>query len=883
MGFLFLFLSQAFSADHSKYRTCEQSRFCSRDRFASEQNWNLNPKSIKFSGNNFDAQINDVVYNTVLDLKIRFLACGAARLRIEPNNKESFPRFDASSEPTIVHPSELSSTIKYTQTQNSTHVVLTSDFQSLEIQFAPFVVHVINKNGQRRLTINADNTAVFETSRDKEKYPELFESHNWGGHTDQFPNGPTSVALDIDFISPKTRLSALPSHTLPLSLQNTISDDSNPITDPIRLFTTDINSYEVNSVMAMYGAIPFIFAHSLDGNDGVFWCNPSETWVDISSIKGEGKRARLMSEGGYIDLFISSGQPSDITNTFTQITGRPQLLPYFGLAFHQCRWGYLTADEVREVDEKLDAIHLPHDVLWLDLDHTDNRKYFTFHSTNFKDPHKLLDHLDKNRRQLVVLNDPHLRAEDSYNIYSEAKNKKYLIRNADGNGEFVGNCWPGRSVWPDFLMPEVREWWASNFQYNKFTTSKPNLHIWNDMNEIAVFDSVDLTAPKDLKHVGDLEEREVHNIYGLLMVSATFTGMVRRNKDMNQRPFILTRSYFAGTQRYAAIWTGDNTGNWEHLSNSLQMVLSNGISGQVYVGADIGGFFENPDEKLLSRWYQVGAWTYSFFRTHCHHLSNYREIYNLHDDYFNVAHEAVLDRYKLLPFWYTLARQSNLTGSPIVRPLWWLFGNQEKFLDTDDKVMIGDALLVAPFLKEEDADLIVDLPAGPRWYCYKTLNEIKGETVTIPFNNGRTPVFVKGGSIVPTKSRVRKSSPLMFYDPFRLLIAVDENNKAEGELYVDDGQTFDFVKTHGNIHKRLTFDGQKLSAFDAFAGNDNNDFVKNYDVVIEQVKIVGLSKTPSKVLAADGTELEFDAVDGVVTVHRPQLLVRDNFEIKFEF
>ena len=504
-----------------------------------------------------------------------------------------------------------------------------------------------------------------------------------------------------------------------------------------------------------------------------------------------------------------SGKQKEVVDIYTRITGRPQLIPMFALGFHQCRWGYMTSKEVLQVDSKLDEALVPHDVLWLDLDHTDNRKYFTFNPSTFKNPHYLLDQLDKNDRHLVVLVDPHLKVEKSYNIYAEAQKQNLLILKSNGKGEFVGNCWPGKSVWPDFLNPKTRSWWETNYRFDKFKESKHNLHIWNDMNEIAVFDSCDLTAPRDLIHYGNIEEREVHNIYGHLMVSSSFGGLVNRDENKNARPFILTRSFFAGSQKYAAVWTGDNTGDWKHLANSIQMVLTYSFSSQVYCGADVGGFFDSPDENLLSRWYQVGAWLYPFFRTHCHHLSNRREVFNIKGDYKNVAREAIVDRYKLLYYWYLLSRNANLTGEPIIRPLWWEF-NEKRFLDTDDKAMVGKSLLVVPFLEEKAKTKTIELP-NARWYNYRDLTEIKEKSIKVKNNNGRTPVFLRGGSIIPIKTRIRKSSQLMFYDPFTLLIGIDENGKAEGQIYVDDEHSFDFMNSQ-YIMKEFIFNGDSLKS-----------------------------------------------------------------------
>jgi alpha 1,3-glucosidase len=470
-----------------------------------------------------------------------------------------------------------------------------------------------------------------------------------------------------------------------------------------------------------------------------------------------------------------------------------------------------------------------------------------------------------------VLVDPHLRAERGYEVYAEALDRRLFIKNRDGNDDFVGNCWPGRSSWPDFINPEAGEWWEGRFDFSKFTASRSNLHIWNDMNEISVFDSPEGTAPRDLRHFGDLEEREVHNIYGHLMVSATFGGMVRRDGN---RPFILTRSFFAGSQRYAAAWSGDNTADWTHLRNSVPLVLTCGLSSMVYTGADVGGFFDSPPPSLLARWYQVGAWLYPFFRCHCHHESAHREIYTLTGEDHDIARDAVVDRYRLLNYWYTLSREANLTGAPIVRPLWWEF-DDDRFADTDDVAMLGSALLVAPFLEEGNASLTVDLPNG-RWYRWEGLGEVKGR-LSVEFNGGRTAVFLRGGTIVPIRRRLRKSSTLLFLDPFVLVVGLGPDLKAQGELYVDDGTSFAFTKGVF-VHRRFAFDGKVLSSTVVTPGS-----LEKYNVVIEQIRIAGLSAPPKAIVDSKGTELRFDWKDQVLTIHRPQLPVGLDFTLTFNF
>jgi len=859
--------------DRNRYKSSSQSRYCSRNRKVEAQKWSIIPNSISVNKDQFSALINDGTFNNNLDIIVSYVECGALRVRIEPNSKESFKRYDCSKEETIINQKKLSSLSPISHEKNQTHSIIRSQKTTVEICYNPFSATIYDESG-KVMVLNPQDTAIFETNRNKEALPQLFENSEFGGHNDAYKNGPTSVAMDVAFFGNQNRLTGLPGHTLPLSLPTTTNEGG----EPIRFFNTDINHFEVNNGMSMYGAVPFILAHSLERSSGFFWLNPSETWVDITQQESS-SLARFVSEGGYIDLFVFTGTNDQIMDSYTGLTGKPMLVPKFGLGYHQCRWGYMTSDELLEVSSNLDKYLVPHDVLWLDLDHTDDRKYFTFHPTNFPNPKKMLEEFAKFKRNVVVLVDPHLRAERSYPVYAAASDKKYLLKNKDGS-EYIGNCWPGRSAWPDFLNPAVRAWWETLFDFSHYKQSAPNCHIWNDMNEISVFDSADGTCPRDLLHFDDIEEREVHNIYGHMMISATFGGLVKRSENQNSRPFILTRSFFAGSQKYSTVWSGDNAADWNHLSNSLQMVLSFGIGSIVYSGSDVGGFFDSPNPKLLSRWFSVGAWTYSFFREHCHHLAERREISVVSDDNArNLMRDSVVERYQMLPYWYTLSRESNLTGLPIVRPLWWEF-NEARFLDIDDKAMLGRWLLIVPFMKETDEDISVPLPQG-RWYSFREFNEVTGTETLAKFNGGKTAVFLRGGGVIPMKLRLRKSSALMFWDPYTLIVALDQNGNAEGELYEDDGETFNFNQGH-YIHKVIKYNKNVLSSINKFEATQNQ-FTDKYDVEIELIKIVGLKSAPHKITCENGNNVRFEVINGVVHINQPKLLIRDNWNLVFTF
>ncbi|KAJ1719080.1 glucosidase II, partial [Coemansia erecta] len=174
--------------------------------------------------------------------------------------------------------------------------------------------------------------------------------------------------------------------------------------------------------------------------------------------------------------------------------------------------------------------------------------------------------------------------------------------------------------------------------------------------------------PRSLKHHGGWEHRDVHNLYGLLQQKSTYQGLLSR-ETVPKRPFVLSRSFYAGSHRYGAIWTGDKNANWEHLRMSVPMLLSCNISGMMFCGADIGGFFGNPPPDLLTRWYQLGIW-YPFFRAHAQYSSERREPWVLGEPYVSYIRNAIRERYRMLPYWYTLFRETSITGILVLRPMW---------------------------------------------------------------------------------------------------------------------------------------------------------------------------------------------------------------------
>ena len=682
----------------------------------------------------------------------------------------------------------------------------------------------------------------------------------FGGRTDSKPNGPGAVGLDMVFAGADA-VYGLPEHTTTLALRDTRAEHR----EPYRLFNADVFEYETDETMALYGAVPLVLAHdSARGTTaGVLWLNPTETWVDVQHHHRNNKAAaegqqqqeqqneeevRWTSEDGLVDVWLFAGpEAEDVFRQSTAVTGRPFLPPLFATAYHQSRWNYNSQDDVRDVDAGFDAHDIPYDVLWLDIEHTDGKRYFTWDQSKFAEPEAMQRNLSAKGRRLVTIVDPHIKRDSGYYVHSEAAANGYYVKRADGHSDYEGHCWPGTSHWVDFFNPAAREWWAAKFGLDQYRGSSERLFIWTDMNEPAIFNGPETTMDRDARHAGGLEHRQVHNAFGHVEAMATYEG-VRRRVD-NQRPFVLSRSFFAGTQRYAAIWTGDNRASWAHLQAMFPMVLSLNLAGIVFSGADVGGFFGNPEPELLVRWYQAAAFV-PFFRAHAHLDTARREPWLFGENNTALIRAAVARRYALLPYLYTLFRDAATTGAPVARALWTVFPRDAATATVDNALMLGPALLVQPVTRAGAASERVYLPAGV-WYDHDTLAPVAGpRTLDVPTPLSKVPAFYRGGHVVPLRTRPRRSSTQQARDPYTLVVAPDAAGEAAGALYIDDGISFDYARTGAFdlVRFRLAPQQQKQGGSTLTATVEARAYAT--PVGIERIVVLGAAAAPHSVTIA---------------------------------
>lgn len=494
----------------------------------------------------------------------------------------------------------------------------------------------------------------------------------FGDHLDSKPYGPMSVGMELTFPL-SSHLFGLPEHASSTQLKSTAGADGHHYyKEPYRLYNLDVFEYELDETMALYGHVPLVISQSIKtGTAGAFWFNPTETFVDVEETPQPGgamdSRTHFMSESGIVDLFLLPGpDPAALYSQYARLTGRMPLPPIFSLGYHQCRWNYRDEADVYFVHSKFEELDYPYDVLWLDIEHTDGKRYFTWDDKTFPNPIEMQTKLGSQGRRMVTIIDPHIKRDSQYYVHKEATALGLYVKDNSGKNDFDGWCWPGSSSYLDFTAEKVRSWWAEQFSYGKYKGSTPELFTWNDMNEPSVFNGPEVSMQKDLLNLNKVEHREWHNLYGMLFHRSTAEGLTVRNKEGNLRPFVLSRSFFAGSQRYGAIWTGDNAAEWSHLKISSPMLLGLNVAALSFVGADVGGFFGNTDAELMIRWMQAGAYQ-PFFRGHAHHDAKRREPWMFGDETMVRLRHAAMSRYALLPFWYTVFWQAGVSGMPVMR------------------------------------------------------------------------------------------------------------------------------------------------------------------------------------------------------------------------
>ncbi|MFG2581848.1 glycoside hydrolase family 31 protein [Streptomyces malaysiensis] len=478
--------------------------------------------------------------------------------------------------------------------------------------------------------------------------------------------------------------------------------------------------------------------------DGTVTLREGEEGAGSGHDRPGGCRTRM--EGGPLRYWVIVGTPARVLHGWTALTGAPAVPPRWALGHHHARWGFRDAEEVRRVAAGYRERELPLSALHLDIDHFVGHRVFTVDGARFPDLPGLAAELLEDGVRLVSIVDPAVKAEPGNAVYEGGAAEDVFVRDARGH-EVRGVVWAGESVFPDFTDPRARKWWGGLYAER---LAQGFSGVWHDMNEPVSFAAFgETTLPRSARHAlegrgGD--HREAHNVYGLAMARAGYEGLRELRPD--ERPFLFSRSGWAGLQRYGGSWSGDVATGWAGLRASLSLVIGLGLSGVPYSGPDIGGFTGFPSPELYLRWFQLGAYL-PLFRTHSAISAGRREPWEFGSEVLEHAAAALRERQRLLPYFTTLAQLAARTGAPYVRPVWWRTPKDRALRDCEDAFLLGDALLVAPVLEEGARKRPVRLPRG-RWYDTVTGRAYHGPgKVVLDAPLSGIPVLARAGSVVP--------------------------------------------------------------------------------------------------------------------------------------
>lgn len=554
-------------------------------------------------------------------------------------------------------------------------------------------------------------------------------------------------------------------------------------------WNTDVFAPHLPEIEALYESIPLLIHMHGDLSYGLFLDNTGRSDFDMRS---HGIAFTIgCSTGAYDIYFINGPEMKDVVKRYTTLTGRIALPPKWAIGYHQSRYSYMNQQEVLQLARTFREKNIPCDVIYLDIHYMDEYRVFTFDPVNFPDPQKMISELGELGVRIVPIVDPGVKKDPKYEVYKEGVLDKHFCRRLEGD-IFFGEVWPGISAFPDFSDSRTAEWWGD---LHKYYTDLGIQGIWNDMNEPAVFNE-SKTMDLDVMHFNNgrpVTHEEYHNMYGMMMSKATYEGLAEHMGG--ERPFVLTRAGYAGIQRYAAVWTGDNRSFWEHMAMAMPMVLNMGLSGLAFSGPDIGGFAHHTSAQLLVRWTQMGVF-FPYCRNHSSIGTLRQEPWSFGEEVEGILREFIGLRYRWMPHLYNLFHEAEKCGLPVIRPLVLEYPRDPHVTNLCDQFLLGENVLIAPVYRPDTDHRSVYLPEG-RWIDYWD-GEVHegGRHILAAAPLHIMPMYVKAGSFTaegPLKQYALEETEETVI--FHLYGAEAAGGfSAAYSLYEDDGHSFSYRK-----------------------------------------------------------------------------------------
>ncbi|KAL0117978.1 hypothetical protein PUN28_008981 [Cardiocondyla obscurior] len=649
----------------------------------------------------------------------------------------------------------------------------------------------------------------------------------------------------------------------------------------------------------LYGSHPFYIVMEESGMaHGVLFLNSNAMDIILQPTPA----ITFRTIGGIFDIYFFLGPtPADVVRQYSEIVGKPFLPPYWSLGFHLCRFGYGTLENTKAVWNRTRAAGIPFDTQWNDLDYMERNNDFTYNKEKFRDLPKFVEEIHSVGMHYIPLIDAGIAAEDnsSYLPYEEGIKQDIFVKDGTSDKPFIGKVWNiAPTVWPDFTNPKTPIYYANMMKnmHNSFAYDG----AWIDMNEPSNFYNGNkngcvhnnLDYPEYVPNVvGDLlatktlcmnakhylgTHYNLHNTYGTSQAIATNYAL---SKIRLKRPFIISRSTWVGHGYFAGHWTGDVYSSWHDLKMSIPAVLSLNFYQIPMVGADICGFDGNTTAALCNRWMQLGAF-YPFSRNHNSDTTIEQDPVAMGDLVVQSSKNALGIRYRLLPYLYTLFFRAHKFGETVARPLFFEFADDRQTYDIDTQFLWGSAFMINPVLEENETERAIYVPRG-LWYDYYTLKSFFsiGKHFTLPAPIDKIPLLIRGGSILPGQKPGATTTESRKND-FELIVALDEAGNAYGELYWDDGDSLDSIKT--NQYLWLSFIANKTNLTNKKVKNE--EFFFKEEVTLGKVQILGLRSQVSRVfLNENEIGFKYDVFSSSLDITGLQVDMRGQFVFSWIF
>ena len=583
----------------------------------------------------------------------------------------------------------------------------------------------------------------------------------------------------------------------------------------ITLNNTDTYKYG-DPRLPMYISIPFYIGIHHRQQYGIFYHNSYKTFFNFGSST---PFTSISADGGDVDyFFIYDSSVGKILEHYSSVTGRMPLPPKWSLGYQQSRCTYYPQSKVEWIAESFRKKEIPLDGIVLDADYQQNYQPFRTNKERFPDLPALSSKLAAMNIRLTASVYPGVNIDSTYDSYTDGLKKDVFVKYSDGR-LFKTEIAPLQLYLPDYTNPKTRSWWIAQM---KWMQDNGISGYWNDMNEPAVANSYlpdNVQFDFDGRKAGALEAK---NVYGFQMARSSYEAGLKYNNG--DRPFVLTRSAFAGVQRYSAVWSGDNTASDEGLLSGVLLNSQMSLSGIPFVGPDLGGYIGDGSKELFKRWIEVGVFS-PYVRNHKEFFATANEPWSYGEEAEMISKSFIGFRYRLMPYIYSKFYEASLTGMPVARSLCINYPYDDNVYDNlyQYQFLFGDALMVVPVTSKENIKKIY-LP-NDEWYDLYTDERAggnKGITKEVPAY--QIPIYIKSSSIIPMQGLVQSTKE----KPGDTLTVHIYNGKENNifTYYEDSGNGFDY-KQGGFYIRTISFNpAQRLITFSKANGTYVSGFKK---------------------------------------------------------